>query len=270
MDSQRIRQNGWCQGAVFREEDSITLSEEFGIRIPDGGRLIVLSHDCDVVHSGDAEPNVEVGLVCRLDEGVSGHKTYGKNPRFLHLEVDVGPGRTPVEIGAALRHFIPREHLENYLPDPDFGLSGQHVAQIRRWLSNRYSRPALPDAFNTRVSAISQNPVRRSLKQKAKYVSGLFIALKTWGELSDREDYDITVLATMEVEDYEIEARRIEAGEALAILANALKNSDGINVDDHTLLSEAEVSLDDRRNFIRLNFDDLSLREGRDENIAPD
>lgn len=270
MDSQRIRENGWCQGAIFREKDSTILSKQFGICLPEGDRLIVLSHDCDVVHSGDSEPNVEVGLVARLDGGVSGHKTYGKNPRFLHLEVDVGADHAAIEIGAALKYSIPRELLENYQPDCDLELDGDHVAQIRRWLANRYSRPALPDAFNSRISVISRNPVRNSLKLKAKYVSGVFIALKTWGELSDGEDYDLTVLATMEVGDYSIEARRVEAGEALAILANALKDSDGINVDDHMLLSEADVSIDDRRNFIRLNFDDLSLRERRDESIAPD
>lgn len=270
MDSQKIRENGWCQGAVFEIEDSQALCADLGIDLPDGDRLIVLSHDCDVVHSGDAEPNVELAVVRTLATGVSGHNTFGKSPRFLHLEVESGNDHLAIEILAALRHFIPREKLEDYLADGDFKLSKDQVAQIRRWLSNKYSRAALPDAFNNRISAIYKNPVRRNLKKKERYVSGLFVALSEWGELDDDDDYSVALLATVEVDDYAIAERRIEAGDALTILVNALSDADGIDVIDHELRSEAKVSLDERRNFVHLNFDDLSLRDGRNENIPPD
>jgi hypothetical protein len=270
LDSQKIKENGWCQGAVFKYEDSQELCAESGIDLPDGDRLIVLSHDCDVVHSGDAEPNVELAVVKSLATGVSGHNTFGKSPRFLHLEVESGNDHLAIEIVAALRHFIPREKLEDYLPDGDFKLSKDQVAQIRRWLSNKYSRAALPDAFNTKISAIYKNPVRRKLKKKERYVSGLFVALSEWGELGDGDEYGVALLATMEVGDYAIEERRVEAGDALTILVNALSDAEGIDVLDHELRSEAKVSLDERRDFVRLSFDDLSLRDGRGENIPPD
>lgn len=66
------------------------------------------------------------------------------------------------------------------------------------------------------------------------------------------------------------ECGQVKAAEALAILANALKDADGIEILDHTLRSEARISIDEIRNYVRLNFDDLSHREGRDENIPPD
>lgn len=201
---------------------------------------------------------------------MSGNNTFGKNPRLLHIGLQGTDVFQAFELGAAQRFFIPREILERYAPDESQAISTNHIDHIRRWLANRYNRAALPDAFNERISSIWRDPVRRELKRKGKYISGLYIALVDWGELSHGEVYETGLLATMETDDYITEDRRVEAGEALGWLATALSGCDGISLGDHELRSERDVSLDDRRNYVRLNFDDLSLREERGRNIAPE
>ena len=82
------RDTPWRQGHVLRSESSVAL----GLVSADHAEsafTVVISHDCDLAQTPDAEPLVEVIVAKRI--GVAnGNFTHAKNSRRLHLDCAVG------------------------------------------------------------------------------------------------------------------------------------------------------------------------------------
>ena len=52
--------------------------------------------------------------------------------------------------------------LEGFAPDPVASLTPAGLKWFRQWLGSRYDRPALPDAFNSRLTA---RDARRAIRE---------------------------------------------------------------------------------------------------------
>lgn len=256
VDHERIRANGWRQGRVFTEADTTAILDN----APANARLILVSHDCDIVHAGDDESFVEVCVAELLNDGVDSLYCWARHPRRLDIEIQIDGGGTGYCLEASQRKLIDRSELEQYRPDHDALLPGRELTQLTLWLSNRYTRVALPDAFNERRRP-SQNRVKRILRRNSQHMSGLMIAMLPQGEPKDDQDYEIQLVALMLRDDFKNDEHRGQVSDAIQAIAAVLQQCDGIEVVDSDARSEENFSFHDARYFVELSFDDLSLRE---------
>ena len=68
FDVATIRGAGWRQGSVFTAESSRELLGN-GNWV-DNTRLILASQDCDILHQGNGEPNVDAFVATRMQRAV--------------------------------------------------------------------------------------------------------------------------------------------------------------------------------------------------------
>lgn len=216
--------------------------------------LVVISHSCDIAR-GD-EPNVEVHVGRSVAE-VDGNYTYRKNPRTLDLTSGIGGTRRPFRFSQTDRRPIPRARLLETRPIGT--LSAADVELLARWTADRYTRPALPDAFNERRKPTRER-IARAARRGGIDISGIYVALKPEAELPDGEAYEIAVLGIVPSETARASERWAKACAAVNAIVEAL-SCPGIKVVDSETRGEAAVSLEDIKQYIRLDLDYISERE---------
>jgi hypothetical protein len=227
--------------------------------------LLVVSHDCDVACPKlDQEPTVEV-LHGTLVEDLSGTLKHGKNPRVIHLPLQLdGAGRI-VEGWARNRFFADRRYLG--LEPPAGSLAQMERRQLRRWLAGRYVRAAFPDEFNERVRPAADK-IHKQAAKKGADLTALFLYVRD-EELESGTDYEIELIATMSTDSFnEPEARQV-CQQLLNKIETELDKCAGIRVMESELRSEAEISLDDLALLKRWDWEYLSLRNDPPEPAAP-
>lgn len=223
------------------------------------GWVVLLSHPCDLASSDyDAEPVAEVILAMPAATPPNGNWLWAKSPRRLHIEMP-GKGPAVLDLNIHSRTTIPRERLIDEAPDPVRQLPEGYPAVLSRWISQRYRRDALPDAFNERTRIVASK-IHKALKKRGGLFEGLYVLLHTEEELGADDPYTVVVRATMYVEDYEIDSRRSAAVDTMDDLASKLGQVEGIEVRSWEVVSLGEMSLDDVRYFKRWDYDDLSYR----------
>jgi hypothetical protein len=130
---------------------------------------------------------------------------------------------------------------------------------IATWLSRRYIRVALPDAFNERARAAIET-VKSALADNGEHLFAIYLLLED-EEKGVGDEYNVVVRGTMLEPDWQVGPRRVAAQIALNAIAAALNGADGINVVDSALRSEADISLHDVRAMKRWEiFDASSIR----------
>lgn len=93
IDPKKIAENGWKQGACLIDPQ-IHIEERF----KKFEAYILLSQDCDVLnHSLIKEPYVEF-IGAKFIKVDNGQFNAGKNPRQLHLQLQIGGEKKYLEI----------------------------------------------------------------------------------------------------------------------------------------------------------------------------
>lgn len=148
IDGARIQALGWRQGSVFTLDASrplITAQRTiYGLEsfpIPVDGRLILVSHSCDVVHDGEQEPRIELCPAVPV-EGLDGRFTGTGNSRRLHVEIEIAGAAVPYELLAATRFYWARDVLEAAGPDPVAVLRDNYLRNFQHWIAKRVRRAA--------------------------------------------------------------------------------------------------------------------------------
>jgi hypothetical protein len=261
-DASRVRYNGWRQGSVASLELTSALREAGWTPPSSDSRLLVLSHDCDVLNSRfSKEPWVELGWLEPVDRP-DGLNTRGKNVRLLHLPLRGADGREAwFELGAHSRFAVERRLLCDAAPSSTLSLPKGAKQVLASWLAKRYDRSAFPDAFNRRLP--KNRPLTRALTGGGAFISQLYLGVADQ-ELAEDQPYDILLRAVMTVEDFGQPERRTKAENCLQELEGLLGDCAGIEVLEAELVSEAEVTLDDLRVLKRWDFDWLSVPQGQD------
>lgn len=111
---------------------------------------LVVSHDCDLAQSIQAEPNVELILGNWLP-ACNGSFTHSKNARRLHLPFSDGVQISHAELRATDKRTISKKKLSGFEPDKITTLSPDDHLILQRWLSARYRRSAFPEEFDSRI-----------------------------------------------------------------------------------------------------------------------
>jgi len=161
----------WRQGDVFSRLDEHS-EEIVGI---------VISHDCDICASDEQEPSIEWIDVTFLQK-VDGSRTFGKNPRILHLEATSGDAPLSIEVSIQTRKLLDKQIFFSSAARHASKLGQNEVRVLRRWLAARYSRSAFPNSFEL---ALSKTKVVAKLDQLAKQKGAGIRAL--YFDLDDNE-----------------------------------------------------------------------------------
>ncbi|MEH1996979.1 hypothetical protein [Nostoc sp.] len=266
-----IAQSGWRQGSILPVDIVKKLQENSEIGFPkdinESDLFLVVSHDCDVTNTSfETEPDVEIKLarfVSVKDKDAS--LFWGRNPRKFQFFVEL---EQLYEISIHERFFISRHFLLYNRPDTKINLAKDVIKQICLWLSKRYFRASFPDCFNNRITKKAQDGIRKSLKKTGEEITAIYISVCD-EELQPHEVYEIDIKATIQPEAYENPSLRQNAQQITDLIASKLDECKGIEVLNNSVVSEAEVSIDDLRILKRWDYDFLSYSAETPDEIAP-
>ncbi len=198
FDSDAIAKLGWRQGAILDAKlaESACSHAPATVTMADGDRLIVTSHDCDVVNVSLAkEPVIEV-----MRAGVSAAKkvdkqqSSGRNPRTMQLAVEDGDDPYVLSLSVHDRWFIPRDVLLQ--EPPARHLLDKERRLIAEWLAKRYIRAAFPTAFDLRWRAKLKD-WQKLLQAHSEWIQGIYLRLSTLDELPDEKPYKCHILVAV-------------------------------------------------------------------------
>jgi len=224
-------------------------------------KLLVISHDCDVVNpSYESEPFCEILVLRPQSEPFRDSRVwYGKNPRKLQLRAATASGESQLyEINIHEKYRLDRHVLESGSPDATIEIEERDVKTIAKWAARRYERPSFPSAFVDRVP----NPVRKNLlklmKRDGEDVLFVLAGSDRWDELSSREDYRITLRVVMSPDACEDYKRELRGLSVVAEMRSLLSQCEGIQVEDADIANTAELTIEEYLNLRRWDFDYLS------------
>jgi hypothetical protein len=255
FDYQYVKDNGWLQGSALPQECYDFLRSKYNINVFDNDLLVVISHSCDVQNiSIKNEPVFEVIKLSKLDAGVDGRYSNTKNPRILHIAIDREGVATDYLSNINNRYVLSRELLCSYKP---INFIKNHDLQLLiRWITNRYSRTALPDSFNTRLNSVSKK-INKLLKSNKLLNTNFYISLNSYKELDSVSLYEINLIAL--VPPYISEEIFDEVYEVVKNIALVLDSADGLELMDFHVYHEDEFTVDDLRKVVSWKFDFISI-----------
>lgn len=185
------RKTEWRQGCALAADTAVALKL---VEPADRAQkvAIVVSHDCDLVQSIYAEPDVEV-IAGEIVEKADGNLTFGKNPRKLSLPLERSGSAVHCILRAIDRAKVSKAELFAAAPDPTLSMSPDAKVTLQKWLAARYRRTALPDAFDKRLKDTGLHKQLASiLEQNGEHIAALFFVVDE-DEKPDGMPYDVVV-----------------------------------------------------------------------------
>jgi hypothetical protein len=124
------------------------------------GRFVVASQDCDIVAKLDVEPYVEA-LGCSTVEDANKRKSYARSARYFEVDPITG-----LVVHAMHRVLFDKRALPHLTPSP-WPASAERLKRFIRWLGRRYTRPPLPDDFESAFVTQANDIFSRLAKRPA-------------------------------------------------------------------------------------------------------
>lgn len=263
MIGSRLEKAGWRQGSIVRSSDLAAVLETAGVPYERKLLLITASQSCDIANNKiEIDPMIELSLARRI-EAPKPHLLHNKNPRILHTHLLRRTGNVDVasdihiELKAFERFAIAKEVLKDLIPDFDLTMEERHLTSYVAWLAARYSRPALPTAFNDRIKAADpKDKLRDKAKKGSEQLVGIYVEILPDAEIRDDESYRINLLGLLPG-GFEGDVSRAES--AITAYADVMQKA-GMDV-TKAVRTEDEVSLSIFRRFRRFYYDDLSIKD---------
>ena len=263
MIGTQLEEAGWRQGSVVKPSDLHCLLDMIGRPYEAGLVLLVATQSCDIANNNiESDPYIEFS-VARNIESPKGHFTHNKNPRTLHTHVTCRTGDDEVfkEDSLELRAFdkvsVPKEKLAGLQPDLNRVLEQRQLASYVAWLAARYSRPALPSAFNDRISAADpKGKLRNKVRKGNEQLVGIYVEIIPDAEIAASESYNVNLLGLLPAG---LAGDSSKAEEAIKAYAEVLRKA-GMTVVS-SVRKEDDVSIAVIKRFKRFYFDDLSFRD---------
>ena len=269
---QRLSTLGWQCGSLipaslYRDIEALAPSQHREpLRPQDADWLLVLSQTCDVLAGTlDQEPHVEL-LWCRAIPAPRAQFRDLRSTRRL----DFRPHRqTHPEVvlsahAAHDRYVVPRAVLERGAPRADRMLSAVSIHRLQAWLALRYSRPAWPDEFVTRIAPAHEAIVTALEGVGRDDIAEVRIAIApNDAELTGSESYRLVVYFVVDENVWNTDApgrQRIHV--AFSAFLSALGRCAGIEVDQESrVLSGARFTWQQMQVTEPWNFANLTWRD---------
>ncbi len=227
-----------------------------------GNVAIVASQSCDIANNRlEDDPCVAVLIGQTVNEQKEEY-AFNKHPRILHVTLKRKTDNEEVfeDIPAQFKAFqkihIPKDVFINLSPSTQLLLVNQDLSSFVSWLAARYSRPALPTAFNHRIEKADHKRKRRkTAKSLDVSLTGLYIEIIPDAEINDDQDYAVNFLGLVPV-NYNGDLEEVK--QLVHNIAEVMMAA-GMDV-KFEVLREDEVSIAMLRRFKRFYYDDLSIR----------
>ncbi len=245
----------WQQGSVFsimKGSEIDDLSE---------GTYLVLSQDCDIVnHSYKKEETIEVLRVLKIDSCVSGN-LLARQPRLLDIQAVTGNLRAQPNN----RQFVSRKKI--LALTPDYNLDKTNLNILIKWITDRYTRPAFPDAFNNRLA--SDKFFKKEiigLLEKGVEALGLLIKVIPNEEIVDTKNYKVQPLLLTEKRDSCSDEMWEKLGEIAWEIRELFSKVKGIEVSNdnmQVIMASDEITYYEVKEFKNWKVDYLSYSNER-------
>ncbi len=264
----------WRQGSVIQATDiqtvlavSVDLCPSPAVEVA-VDRLMVLTQDCDLVHDRlEDEPWAELIPLRPLgpyNKDRDNPCLYGKNPRRLVFPIEGDSFANWWCLEPHSRFRIPREIVLALAPDPERSIPEQTAQVLARWMSRRYTRAAMADAFNTRLKQKASELGNLWKSVDAEAVSGVYL-LGAREELPEGQDYKLDVILSVATESSRDPVLLERVQRVSRTLDGILSSCPGIEVVGLSERLEQDITLGDLRNYQRL---DLDYRSGSDRPLS--
>ena len=259
----QLEKAGWRQGTVVKSENIKDLLDTVDISYEEGLVLLVASQSCDIANNNiESDPYIELSLG-RVVSKINGNLAHNKNPRLLHTvftcrteDAEVF-SETPIEFKAFEKIAIPKGGLVELLPDQSRVLEEKQLKSYVAWLAARYSRPALPTAFNERLkSADPKDKLRGKVKKGNEQLSGIYVEIIPDAEISGDESYHVNLLGLLPAG---FDGDHSKAKSAIDVYADVMRRA-GMDV-LADVSTEDSISIAVITRFKRFYYDDLSFRD---------
>ena len=266
LDSQKIKRNGWKQGACLLVDKKIEVcitTQCMQEQLLEG-LYVVLSQDCDVLQASlEKEPVIELIRANEIGQ-CSPELTAGKNPRELHLQVG-DEEASCFKLFPYERYFIARTYLEK-LHANTIKIVDKPLKELIIWTVKRYNRPGFPDAFNSRINCKKTiSKIKTIMREEAKNTLGVFIEITPEKELKSDKIYRIKIVMLVDKEIYEDEQERSKIHNGFDKILFLLDKIKGITViDGSQVLSMDDISLHRFTQLKQWDFDYISFMDGGD------
>lgn len=242
----------WRQGSVIALEDLNAL----GVGVPDDCQgALVVSHDCDLANDDKKDPILEC-VPFELLEAPDGNHTNAKNPRTLHLEIQLDEVTRWVQLRAPHRFLLNKTDLVVY--EPVSSVLGDKERQVLQgWLAARYRRHAFPDELVERMRPVSAR-LDKQLRSRAKAVLGVWIDYQPRGAVGEEEPYELWLYIVYSTESA---AYASQAEEVVSDLQDRFSDSlPGLVLTACGAVSEHGFTLADQRSTVEFKLEHLSHR----------
>lgn len=258
-----LEQAGWRQCSLVSTEDTQQVMSAANYQYQSNLVLVMASQSCDIANNSiETDPYVELS-VGKLIGKLDGNLTYNKNPRVLHTQFSLRTNTQeilssqPIELKAFEKLLVPKKFLIDFKPDSDRVLEQKYQKSYVAWLSARYSRPALPTAFNDLLKTTDRkNKSRKIAKKGNTELSGIYVELHPNTDINANETYRVNLLGLLPAG---YSGDRNEASSVIEQYSKILEKA-GMDV-AYTIHSEDEVSVAFLSRFQRFYLDDLSFKD---------
>jgi hypothetical protein len=257
IDVADIKNRGWYQGAVFTADSTREILADSCPGV--GVRLILATHDCDLVHRGTQEPFIDVFVAAPVKH-LSSTESKARNARRLHIPIAIREEPKNYELKVWSRRSLPREVLNSHMPAADAHLR-ESLPVFRSWLGKRYDRAAWPDAFNKRLGPDSHKRLRELLGPSEYCFREIFLSIEPAdSELSiDEGPYVVRVALIMSEADTGRPEFVAEAQRCKEALNKYLTSCQGIDVEIVEVMSDTDFTWADLDTYRPWDFTDLSF-----------
>ncbi|TAK63193.1 hypothetical protein [Methylobacter sp.] len=267
IDREILKSNGWQMGACFTQFSCPELVSSMAENHSQDESFvfIAITHDCAIINDSlIAEPFLEY-IVARKIGKLDGNFTHTKNPRKLHIELEIDNSSIPFELNIIDRAFLNRALLLKNKPVQHVRLIDSQKATLVRWLANRYMGQALPDQFEKRIDPVRGKLNKLLSKTEANGMLAIYIELNPRDELASDKNYTLTVALIYE----EAAFRKLIDEDCLDRYVDNIKvafqNAPGIDISGVVPLSEKDFPLYDQRRKIRWRSDHSSFKQNMDD-----
>lgn len=238
--------------------------------------LLVQSQDCDIAAKDEPEPEIELLPLAPIKpKKLFPGNQYAKSSRTLQININGQnyEGKVRAIITVPKRQLL--EWLEANAETANIAqLTPENLRILTAWKANRYQRAALPDCFNHAFIPLFEKYADElgaySTESGNSCVRGLYLHLDTFEE--DAANYEFALLALLKHETSDDQRLAIE--EQVEDLVQEMEENQGFTLGEHPNLPgnaerESAVTVAQLTQYMKINLDYLSLREG-DEDLGSD
>lgn len=260
LDAELLQQKldaGWRQGTVLSLESSRQLADNTNNTDKQEFVLVVITQTCDLLyHSLEVEPTVDL-LYAEIRNGSRPNRA-GKSFREIELTLDHPDQAKHLYITARPRLEVCRYKLFDTGKKNQLQPTDESRFWFSRWLGEKYSRPAFPNAFDRKLGK-RKDKIADAVK-KLKSCTGVYVGLSSWKELPESEKYRVSVVLLMHHEASDEDCNKAQnAHTKICDVFEAAGHE--VNQDASAVKLDDEISVSNFYTLRKWSLDYISIRD---------